>query len=132
MYLPSSTSDNTPWFFNGIRVQVFTSDKFKLEPWVINGWQTYGKFNEMPGFGVQARWRPVEWFSFVENAYTGWDTQDAPGRMRFHSDNSLQFRFYKNPDGFLTKMATSITWDLGGENGDGVVPFSGKHTSNPN
>ncbi|MBF5067074.1 outer membrane beta-barrel protein, partial [Salmonella enterica subsp. enterica serovar Istanbul] len=27
MYLPSFTSDNTPWFFNGIRVQIFTSDK---------------------------------------------------------------------------------------------------------
>ncbi len=53
MYLPSYTSDNTPWFFNGIRVQVYTSDKLKIEPWIINGWQTYGKFNELPGFGAQ-------------------------------------------------------------------------------
>ena len=49
MYLPSFTSDNTPWFFNGMRLQVFPSDKLKIEPWLINGWQTYGKFNEMPG-----------------------------------------------------------------------------------
>ncbi len=49
MYLPSYTSDNTPWFFNGLRVQFFPTDKLKIEPWLINGWQTYGKFNEMPG-----------------------------------------------------------------------------------
>ncbi len=28
MYLPSFTSD-TPWFFNGLRLQVFTSDKLR-------------------------------------------------------------------------------------------------------
>ena len=53
MYLPSFTSDNTPWFFNGIRLQIFPTDNLKIEPWLINGWQTYGKFNEMPGFGAQ-------------------------------------------------------------------------------
>ena len=63
MYLPSFTSDNTPWFFNGMRLQIFTSDKLKIEPWLINGWQTYGKFNEMPGFGFQILWRPIEYFS---------------------------------------------------------------------
>ena len=63
MYLPSFTSDNTPWFFNGMRLQIFPSDKLKIEPWLINGWQTYGKFNEMPGFGAQILYRPVEWLS---------------------------------------------------------------------
>ncbi len=79
MYLPSFTSDNTPWFFNGIRIQMFPSDKLKIEPWIINGWQTYGKFNEMPGFGMQILWRPVEWASLLSNNYVGWDTQDHPG-----------------------------------------------------
>src|SRR5579883_3010717 len=58
MYLPSFTSDNTPWFFSGMRMQIFPSDKLKIEPWLINGWQTYGKFNEMPGFGMQVNYRP--------------------------------------------------------------------------
>ena len=79
MYLPSFTSDNTPWFFNGMRLQIFPSDKLKIEPWLINGWQTYGKFNEMPGFGAQILWRPTEWLSVLSNDYVGWDTQDAPG-----------------------------------------------------
>ena len=133
MYLPSFTSDNTPWFFNGLRLQVYTSDKLKLEPWLINGWQTYGKFNEMPGFGHQLLWRPVEWMSVLSNDYVGWDTQDAPGRLRFHSDNSIEIRYFKRPDlhGLFTQAAFSITGDIGFENGDGVTPFGGQHTNNP-
>jgi hypothetical protein len=132
MYLPSFTSDNTPWFFNGMRLQVFTSDKLKIEPWLINGWQSYRKFNELPGFGAQVLWRPVEWLSVLSNDYMGWDTQDDPGRMRFHSDNSLLVRYFNNPDQKLfPKAAFSITADIGGENGDGVTPFGGQHTNNP-
>ena len=57
-YQPSYVSSNTPWFFNGMRVQIFPSDKLKIEPWLINGWQSYGKFNHAPGVGVQILWRP--------------------------------------------------------------------------
>jgi hypothetical protein len=130
MYLPSFTSDNTPWFFNGVRTQIFTSDKLKIEPWLINGWQSYGKFNEMPGFGAQILWRPQEWISLLSNDYVGWDTQDAPGRMRFHTDNSLLIRYWQTQDAksLLTRMAFSLTGDFGGENGDGVVPWGGNGT----
>ena len=125
-YLPSYTSDNTPWFFNGIRIQLFTSDKLKIEPWIINGWQSYGKFNEMPGFGTAVVWRPVEWFALISNNYVGWDTQDAPGRFRFHTDNSVLARYYNSPGRKLfTKAAFSITGDIGFESGDGVTPFGG-------
>ena len=130
MYLPSFTSDNTPWFFNGMRLQIFPSDKLKIEPWLINGWQTYGKFNEMPGFGAQILWRPVEWMSFNTNDYVGWDTQDHPGRVRFHTDNSLEVRYFQaeKDSAIIKRAAFSITADFGGENGDGVTPFSGNGT----
>ena len=36
-YQPSYVSSNTPWFFNGVRVQLFLSDKLKIEPWIVNG-----------------------------------------------------------------------------------------------
>jgi opacity protein-like surface antigen len=128
-YLPSYTSDNTPWFFNGIRVQIFPSDKLKIEPWLINGWQSYGKFNELPGFGASILWEPVEWFKFVSNNYMGWDTQDNPGRLRMHTDNSFLFRYYNNPNQkLLPKAAFSATFDIGGEQGDGVTPFGGTGT----
>jgi opacity protein-like surface antigen len=128
MYLPSFTSDNTPWFFNGLRMQIFTSDKLKIEPWLINGWQTYGKFNEMPGFGAQVLWRPAEWISVLSNDYVGWDAQDNPGRTRFHSDNSLLIRYYNSPGDAFSKAAFSVTADIGGEQGDGVTPFGGSGT----
>src|SRR6266849_1808417 len=52
-YQPSYVSSNTPWFFNGVRIQIFTSDRLKIEPWFINGWQSYGRFNQSPGLGLQ-------------------------------------------------------------------------------
>lgn len=124
-YQPSFTSDNTPWFFNGIRVQIFVSDKLKIEPWLINGWQSYGMFNSQPGIGGQILWRPVEWFQALTNTYYGADTQDKPGRKRFHSDNSIEVRYFKSQDkgSFINSAAFSITGDIGFEKGDGVNGF---------
>jgi hypothetical protein len=52
-YQPSYVSSNTPWFFSGVRVQIFPTAKLKIEPWFINGWQSYGRFNSRPGIGGQ-------------------------------------------------------------------------------
>ena len=57
-YQPSYVSSNTPWFFNGVRVQIFPTEHLKIEPWFVNGWQSYGRFNGRPGFGMQILWRP--------------------------------------------------------------------------
>jgi hypothetical protein len=119
-YQPSFTSDNTPWFFNGIRVQIFVTDKFKIEPWLINGWQSYGMFNSQPGIGGQLLYRPFEWLQLLTNTYYGADTQDKPGRKRFHSDNSIEVRYYKNKNTFINSMAFSLTADIGFEKGGGV------------
>src|ERR1700737_3608525 len=73
-YQPSYVSSNTPWFFNGIRVQFYPSEKLKIEPWFINGWQSYGKFNKAPGVGGQILWRPNGSVSMVLNNYWGRDT----------------------------------------------------------
>ncbi len=125
-YQASFTSDNTPWFFNGMRMQIFPSDKLKVELWLINGWQTYGKFNELPGVGFQIDYRPREWMKLVLSAYVGTDTQDAPGRVRFHTDDSLLIRYYNKPSSKgLSRIASSLTVDIGFEQGDGVSAFSG-------
>jgi len=123
-YQPSYTSDNTPWFFNGLRLQTFPTDKLKVELWLINGWQSYGMFNRSPGAGFSIYYRPKERVDYVMNFYYGKDDQGAPGRYRIHSDNSYQYRYYNRPGGrFLTKAAFSFTGDFGIENGDGVSPF---------
>jgi len=131
-YQASYTSDNTPWFFVGNRTQIFPTDRLKVEIWLINGWQTYGKFNELPGVGFQIDWRPREWVKLILSAYTGTDTQDAPGRVRFHTDDSLLIRYYNKPYARgLSRIASSLTIDVGFEEGDGVSAFRGKHSFDP-
>jgi hypothetical protein len=122
-YQPSFVSSNTPWFFNGVRVQWFPTDKLKIEPWFINGWQSYAKTNGHPGLGGQILWRPKPWISLVFNNYgMGTDTLGVPGRSRIHTDDSVEIRYYNKPDNSgLDKMAFSLTGDLGCEYG-GTAP----------
>jgi Putative beta-barrel porin-2, OmpL-like. bbp2/Carboxypeptidase regulatory-like domain len=69
-YQPSFVSSNTPWFFNGLRVQWFPTQDLKIEPWLINGWQSYAKFNRHPGFGGQILWMPSNNVKLVFNSYS--------------------------------------------------------------
>jgi Putative beta-barrel porin-2, OmpL-like. bbp2/Carboxypeptidase regulatory-like domain len=69
-YQPSFVSSNTPWFFNGLRVQWWPTQDLKIEPWLINGWQSYAKFNRHPGFGGQILWIPNENLKLVFNTYS--------------------------------------------------------------
>ena len=100
-YQPSYVSSNTPWFFNGMRVQIFPSDKLKIEPWLVNGWQSYGKFNQAPGVGGQVLWRPNGSLSILGNQYCGTDTLGNPDRKRIHTDDSIMVKYYDNPDAAL-------------------------------
>jgi len=120
-YQPSYVSSNTPWFFNGVRVQIFPTEHLKIEPWFINGWQSYGRFNSRPGFGFQILWRPNGWLSVLGNEYAlGEDTAGAPGRVRYHTDDSIEVKYYDNQEKFLSKAAFSLTGDMGCEHGGGV------------
>ncbi|MFO0672187.1 MAG: outer membrane beta-barrel protein [Polyangiaceae bacterium] len=119
-YQPSYVSSNTPWFFNGVRAQIFTSDKLKIEPWLVNGWQSYGRFNDAPGGGGQILWRPTGSFSFVANQYVGTDTLGNKGRLRFHTDDSVMVKELEDPSSIVSKAASSLTVDAGCETGDGV------------
>ncbi len=124
-YQPSYVSSNTPWFFNGLRVQIFTSDKLKIEPWLINGWQSYGKFNHAPGVGGQVLWRPTGSVSVVLNNYFGTDTLGNPDRKRIHTDDSIQVKYYDKPDNAVSKAAFTFTFDAGCEFGGGVSCHGG-------
>jgi len=120
-YQPSFVSSNTPWFFNGVRVQIFPTEHLKIEPWFTNGWQSYGRFNHRPGFGMQILWRPTGWLSVLGNQYGfGEETLGVPGRVRYHTDDSIEIKYYDKPENFLSKMAFSLTGDAGCEHGGGV------------
>jgi hypothetical protein len=121
-YQPSYVSSNTPWFFNGVRVQIFPSEHLKIEPWFVNGWQSYGRFNNRPGIGAQILWRPNGKFEILGNQYMlGEDTLGVPGRVRYHTDDSMEYKYYDHPENnFLSKAAFSLTGDMGCEHGGGV------------
>jgi len=125
-YQASFTSDNTPWYFNGLRVQMFPAKHLKIEAWLINGWQSYGKFNSMPGLGGNVTWCPNEAVKLLTNDYYGTDAAGFKNRIRFHSDNSLLVRYFNQPSAKgISKAAFSSTFDLGFESGDGVGGFNG-------
>ena len=120
-YQPSYVSSNTPWFFNGVRVQWFPTDKLKIEPWFINGWQSYGRPNGKPGLGGQILYRPKPWISLVFNNYgLGEDAVGISDRSRLHTDDSVEIKYYDKPERFMDKAAFSLTGDLGCEFGGGV------------
>lgn len=132
-YQASFTSDNTPWFFNGMRIQIFPTKHLKIEPWIINGWQSYGKFNSMPGIGANITWCPSESIKMLTNDYYGTDAPGIPQRKRFHSDNSVLVRYYNRPySKGISRIAFSVTGDIGFEKGGGVNGFKdGDSTKGP-
>jgi hypothetical protein len=119
-YQPSFVSSNTPWFFNGMRVQIFPSDRLKIEPWLTNGWQSYGEYRDAPGGGLQIKWTPEEDLSIIANQWVGKDTLGVD-RLRLHTDDSVMYRYLDAPRSFLSKAACSLTLDAGCETGEGVT-----------
>ncbi len=63
------------------------------------------------------RWSSTTYGMGEDTLWTG----NVPlGRSRFHSDNSVEIKYYDQPTKFLDKMAFSLTGDLGCEYGGGV------------
>ena len=160
-YQPSFVSSNTPWFFNGLRVQWFPTQTLKIEPWLINGWQSYAKFNSHPGFGGQILWIPNDSFKLVFNTYSigqdnlatgsgipnnggnpnaaiGASNPNAPyinyaNVTRVHEDDSVEWKYFDargSGGAGVSKMATSVTWDIGCEYGGGVHCSHGPNKAN--
>src|SRR6202522_2452983 len=127
-YQPSFVSSNTPWFFEGLRVQIFPNPHLKIEPCLINGWQSYGSANSRKGLGGQIKWTPYPWMNVISNNYgLGHDDLYIPNRGRIHTDNSLEIKYYDHPERFLDKMALSFTGDLGCEFGPSTTTSTGTY-----
>ena len=127
-YQPSYVSSNTPWFFNGLRVQIFPNPHLKIEPWLINGWQSYGSANSRKGLGGQIKWTPYPWMNVISNNYgLGHDDLYIPNRGRIHTDDSIEIKYYDHPEKTLDKMAFSFTGDLGCEFGPSTTTSAGTY-----
>jgi hypothetical protein len=142
-YQPSYVSSNTPWFFNGMRIQWFPTNKLKFEPWIINGWQSYARYNKHLGFGGQILWTPNENIKLVFNNYgVGQDNlaYSVPGQPasnfaaveRIHTDDSILVKYYSGPGKGrgISKAAFSYTVDVGCQHGGGLSCTSGPNKEN--
>ncbi len=127
-YQPSYVSSNTPWFFEGVRVQIFPNPHLKIEPWFINGWQSYGSSNSRKGLGGQIKWTPKPWMNILSNNYgLGHDDLYIPNRGRIHTDNSIEIKYFDRPGQTLDKMAFSFTADAGCEFGPSTTTSTGTY-----
>jgi Putative beta-barrel porin-2, OmpL-like. bbp2 len=125
-YQPSYVSSNTPWFFQGLRVQIFPNRHLKIEPWLINGWQSYGSANARKGLGGQIKWTPKPWINVISNNYgLGHDDLYIPNRGRIHTDDSVEIKYFDRPGQTLDKMAFSFTGDMGCEFGPSTTTSAG-------
>ncbi|MGA2019161.1 MAG: outer membrane beta-barrel protein [Candidatus Sulfotelmatobacter sp.] len=125
-YQPSYVSSNTPWFFQGLRVQIFPNPHLKIEPWFINGWQSYGSANSRKGLGGQIKWTPRPWVNVISNNYgLGHDDLYIPNRGRIHTDDSIEIKYFDRPGRTLDKMAFSFTGDMGCEFGPSTTTSAG-------
>jgi hypothetical protein len=127
-YQPSYVSSNTPWFFEGLRVQIFPNPHLKIEPWFINGWQSYGSSNSRKGLGGQIKWTPRPWVNILSNNYgLGHDDLYIPNRGRLHTDNSIEIKYFDKPGNRLDKMAFTFTGDVGCEFGPSTTTSTGAY-----
>ena len=124
-YQRSMVCDFTPFYFSGARIQLFPAKNLKTELWILNGWQSYNSFSEGPGLGSSTYYRPNENLQLVANFYLGRDTQnpDTDGnqskRLRFHHDNSIVARYYKNVGGKgISQAAFSLNSHYGFQSND--------------
>jgi hypothetical protein len=132
VYQPSYVSSNTPWFFNGMRIQWFPTNKLKIEPWIINGWQSYARFNGHLGLGGQILYMPNDSLKIVSNNYgIGEDNLGLPHTERIHTDDSIEVKYYENKDNGKgpSKMAFSYTVDWGCQYGGGINCTGGPNRS---
>src|SRR5438105_15026298 len=77
-------------------------------------------FNSTPGLGSQTLWRPTGSLSILSNTYYGKDTAGNPHRLRVHTDDSVEVKYFDQPSRFVSKAAFSLTLDAGCESGGGV------------
>jgi hypothetical protein len=142
-YQPSYVSSNTPWYFNGMRIQWFPTNKLKIEPWIINGWQSYARFNGHLGFGGQILYTPSEDLKLVFNnygvgqdnlAYTipGQPTNPLSRTSRIHTDDSVLYKYFSGPGNGkgISKAAFSFTFDAGCQYGGGITCTGGPNKEN--
>jgi hypothetical protein len=112
-YTHPFVSDFTPYYFFGGRAQAYLTSDVKLELWVVNGWQTYGQWQEGKSGGYLLNWRPTEHFVIANVVYVGQTSPTDAGAIRYYTDNYAEIQYWKSPSGVVTSSAFCIVGDVG-------------------
>lgn len=88
----------------------------------MNGWQTYNGWNSALALGSSSYYRPSEDLQLVANFYlNGKDTRNNTDAKRFHHDNSVVYRYFKDKESTgISQAAFSINTHYGFQSGGGV------------
>jgi hypothetical protein len=122
-YTHAFVSDATPYYFFGLRTQLFVTRRLKIELWLVNGWQTFGQWHEGRAGGYFINWRPREWLSLVNSFYIGQEVVSDPESLRPWTDNNVQLRYYHGRTRRAPRSAAlSLTADVGYEKRGAPVP----------
>jgi len=123
-YTHSFVSDFTPFYFFGLRAQLFATRRLKIELWLVNGWQTFGEWHEGRSGGYAINWRPRGWLSLIHSLYLGQEVLGDPSSLRAWTDNSAQLRYWQRRGGGrgLQSAALALVADVGLEHRGAPTP----------
>lgn len=119
-YTHPFVSDFTPYFFAGLRTQLFVAESFKLELWLVNGWQSFGRWHDALTGGYLMNWRPGRRVSLTHTFYAGQEQSRASDpnseSLRVYTDNYVQVLVFEDLErAVLQRLALCLVADVGYE-----------------
>jgi hypothetical protein len=128
-YTHPFVSDFTPYYFAGLRAQLFFEENRKLELWLVNGWQSFGRWHDAITGGYLYTVRPTARLALTHTLYAGQDETRASDpknqSLRIYSDNHVQYLAFEALERpFFQRLAFALVADLGYE-------YRGPHAGEP-
>ena len=119
-YTHPFVSDFTPYYFSGLRTQLFLKENQKLELWLVNGWQSFGRWHDAITGGYLYNVRHDKWLSLTHTLYAGQEQTRASDprsqSFRIYSDNYAQLLLFEGLDrNVFQRLALCLVADVGYE-----------------
>lgn len=119
-YTHPFVSDFTPYYFSGLRTQLYLLENHKLELWLVNGWQSFGRWHDALTGGYLYNVRIGSRLSLTHTLYAGQEQTRASDpnsqSFRLYSDNYAQWLVFDDlKRDFFQRLALCLVADVGYE-----------------
>lgn len=119
-YTHPFVSDFTPYYFAGLRTQLFPTSMSKLELWLVNGWQSFGRWHDALTGGYLYTVRPNGRLALTHTLYVGQEQTRASDpnnqSLRVYSDNHVQVLAFEDLSrDVFQRLAFALVADVGYE-----------------